>query len=268
MGLFQRSTAGAHAGGASVPDSSADADHVARARDHFSALPVPERAAEILVMIGPAIEQADDYMGMRQLLAPWLPDADWTNWPAQQRTSWFSLELDLQEAFQALELARMLIRRESPYKGATDSVTEGQLSADPGSRVGTGQCRQLIKQPVRVIPGAEHRPVHRDGRCDGQVTGGGQLKVGRQLNRARRGPPLPGRDHRRGVLVRPGQVEVGHGGRRGPGRKVSDVTTPKLPAPAPRGAQNRSPSWWSSQAATRPSASTTCAPARWSSVSP
>jgi len=44
----------------------------------------------------------------------------------------------------------------------------------------------------------------------------------------------------------------------------SVVTTPKLPAPAPRSAQNRSSSWCSSQARMRPSARTTCAPIRWS----
>jgi hypothetical protein len=37
----------------------------------------------------------------------------------EQRETWFSLELVLQEAFQVLVLTRMLIRRESEYKGAT-----------------------------------------------------------------------------------------------------------------------------------------------------
>ncbi len=142
MGLFQRSSEGVYAGGAGAPDSSADADQVARARDHFSALPVPERAAEILAMIGPAIEQADDYMGMRQLLAPWLPDADWMKWSPQQRATWFSLELDLQEAFQALELARMLIRRESPYRGATD-ITYA-LSPDGRAALSRGDVAQMV----------------------------------------------------------------------------------------------------------------------------
>jgi hypothetical protein len=142
MGLFQRSSEGVYAGAAGAPDSSADADQVARARDHFSALPVPERAAEILAMIGPAIEQADDYMGMRQLLAPWLPDADWMKWSPQQRATWFSLELDLQEAFQALELARMLIRRESPYKGATDITYV--LGPDGRAALSRGDVAQVV----------------------------------------------------------------------------------------------------------------------------
>ncbi len=45
-------------------------------------------------------------------------------------------------------------------------------------------------------------------------------------------------------------------------RNTSDVTTPKLPAPAPRSAQNRSSSWFSSHSRTRPSARTIWAPIR------
>jgi hypothetical protein len=51
-------------------------------------------------------------------------------------------------------------------------------------------------------------------------------------------------------------------------RNTSEVTTPRLPPPAPRSAQNSSWSWWSSQSTTRPSASTTRAASRWSQVSP
>ena len=46
------------------------------------------------------------------------------------------------------------------------------------------------------------------------------------------------------------------------------VTTPKLPAPAPRSAQNRSASRCESQSTTRPSASTTSAATSRSDVSP
>jgi len=148
MGLFQRSSEGADANVAGVPDSSADADQVARARDRFTGLPMPDRAAELLQTIGPAIEQADDYMGMRQLLAPWLPEADWMKWSPQQRAAWFSLELILQEAFQALELARMLIRREGSYKGATD-ITYA-LSPDGRAALSRGDVAQVV---ARRLPG-------------------------------------------------------------------------------------------------------------------
>ena len=51
----------------------------------------------------------------------------------------------------------------------------------------------------------------------------------------------------------------------GTGWKTRDVTTPKLPQPAPRSAQNRS-SWCSSHVTTRPSARTISAPTSESEV--
>jgi hypothetical protein len=118
MGLFHRSDEDA-----TVPESTGPAtvpDQVAATFDSISRLSLPERAAELLVTIGPAIEQADDYHGMQALLTPWLPDSEWLNWSPEQRETWYSLQLVLQEAFQVLVLTRMLIRRESQYKGATD----------------------------------------------------------------------------------------------------------------------------------------------------
>jgi hypothetical protein len=119
MGLFHRSDEDSDATVAGA-GTSAGADQVAAAFDRISRLSLPERAAELLNTIAPAIGQSDDYLGMRALLVPWLPDSDWTNWSPEQRATWFSLELVLQEAFQVLVLTRMLIRRESEYKGATD----------------------------------------------------------------------------------------------------------------------------------------------------
>jgi hypothetical protein len=56
---------------------------------------------------------------MDQLLAPWLPESDWMALSPEQRLNWLSLAAILREAFQALVLARMLIRQEQDYKGAT-----------------------------------------------------------------------------------------------------------------------------------------------------
>lgn len=36
-----------------------------------------------------------------------------------------------------------------------DNVAVRQIGADAGRRVGTGQYRQLVKQPVCVMPGTE-----------------------------------------------------------------------------------------------------------------
>lgn len=100
-------------------------------------MPLPQRAAELMNAIAPALEQVDDYPGMRALIGSLLPDdADWMNWSPQQRADWLLLELALQEAFQALVLARMLIRRESQYKGATDVTyalgQDGRLAQSRG----------------------------------------------------------------------------------------------------------------------------------------
>jgi hypothetical protein len=119
MGLFRQSDEGSDITGAEPVAPSVTADQVAATFDRLSGQPLPERAAELLNTIAPAIQQADDYLGMRALLAPWLPDSDWMSWSPEQRATWFSLELVLQEAFQVLVLTRMLIRRESDYKGAT-----------------------------------------------------------------------------------------------------------------------------------------------------
>jgi len=124
MGLFHRSDEESDAPGdwpaaPSAATPSATAGQIAATFDRISEQPLPERAAELLNTIAPAIQQADDYLGMRVLIAPWLPDSDWMNWSPEQRATWFSLELVLQEAFQVLVLTRMLIRRESEYRGAT-----------------------------------------------------------------------------------------------------------------------------------------------------
>jgi hypothetical protein len=78
---------------------------------------VPQRAAEILEKATASIEQ--DALAMDQLLAPWLPESDWAALSPQQRENWLSLAAMLREAFQALVLARMVIRQEQSYKGAT-----------------------------------------------------------------------------------------------------------------------------------------------------
>ena len=121
VGFFQRSDEDADTTPAQVADPSVGTDQViVAALDRISGLSLSDRAAELLNTVAPAIEHADDYQGMRALLAPLLPDSEWMKWSPEQRATWFSLELLLQEAFQVLVLTRMLIRRETQYKGATD----------------------------------------------------------------------------------------------------------------------------------------------------
>ncbi len=134
MGLFQRPSQDAGPTGATVDAGSGDADQVAATLDRLSHLPPPERAAEVLNAIAPAIDKLDDYLGMQELLKPWLPDSGWMKWSPDQRHTWFSLELVLQEAFQVLVLTRMLIRRESPDRfGTTVTYALGPDARDAQS---------------------------------------------------------------------------------------------------------------------------------------
>jgi hypothetical protein len=94
-----------------------DSDRVGTALAHFSALSVPQRAAELLENFTASLDE--DALAMDQALAPWLPETDWAALSDQQRTEWLSLAVILREAFQALVLSRMLIRQEQSYKGAT-----------------------------------------------------------------------------------------------------------------------------------------------------
>ena len=148
MGLFDRQDEGSDLAGAGPAAPSATADQVAATFDRISAQPLPERAAELLNTIAPAIQQADDYVGMRALLAPWLPDSDWMSWSPEQRATWFSLELVLHEVFQVLVLTRMLIRRESDYRGAT-AVTYA-LGPDGRAAQTRGDVAEIVG---RRLPG-------------------------------------------------------------------------------------------------------------------
>ena len=85
--------------------------------DHQSPLTVPQRAAELLASVSASLDA--DALAMDQALAPWLPETDWEARSEQQRSDWLALALILREAFQALVLARLLIRQEQTYKGAT-----------------------------------------------------------------------------------------------------------------------------------------------------
>jgi hypothetical protein len=132
--MFRRSRddTAAAATGASVRSEESDPVETALAR--FTALSLPQRAAEVLQNVTASIDQ--DSLAMDQLLAPWLPESDWTALSPQQRKNWLSLALILREAFQALVLARMVIRQEQSYEGATwvtyANSPDGRAAQDRG----------------------------------------------------------------------------------------------------------------------------------------
>jgi hypothetical protein len=113
MPLFRRSQDDS----VDAPPGASGADPIGDVLEHFTALSVPQRAAELLEKVAESLDE--DALAMDQLLAPWLPETDWMALSPQQRTNWSSLALVLREAFQALVLARMVIRQEQSYKGAT-----------------------------------------------------------------------------------------------------------------------------------------------------
>ena len=53
---------------------------------HFSALSVPERAAELLETVTASLDE--DALAMDQLLAPLLPETDWMAMSPPQRNDW------------------------------------------------------------------------------------------------------------------------------------------------------------------------------------
>ena len=76
---------------------------------------------------------------------------------------------------------------------------------------------QFLGQPGGVGPGAVKRAVEVHGGGAVGVVAGGDLQARGQLVGSGRGPPLPGPDDGGGVCVRPCQMHVGGGLRRGHG---------------------------------------------------
>jgi hypothetical protein len=104
-----------------APTSAGDA--VNAAFQHFVSLPLHERAAQVLAEVAPAIAaawDAVDWTGfggpsrtdMHHLLEPLVPQVPYKDLSPDQRRQLASLSFVLAEAFQALLLTRLLIRRD------------------------------------------------------------------------------------------------------------------------------------------------------------
>lgn len=124
-------------------DAVADADQVKASLDHFAGLSLSQRSAEVLAGVATTIDQTDDPsdagapdLPMDGLLASWLPDRNWMDITPEQRGTWFSLQLILDEAFQALVLARLLVCHE-----ATDNRqgTNAAYFISPDGRAALGR---------------------------------------------------------------------------------------------------------------------------------
>jgi hypothetical protein len=111
--------------------------------EHFSALTLADRAVELL---GKLAEEND--VTMEDVLGKWLPEfAETHGWPSEQRKRYFSFELLLSEAFQALVLSRMAIRMEHrPLHDAT-KVTYA-ASPDGRAALERGDAAAVIARRV------------------------------------------------------------------------------------------------------------------------
>ena len=110
---------------------------------HYEGLPFAQRAAELLAQIGPALDGGAG-AAAQTLIDPLLPaihDADLKisdeEWNAAVR-----LEVVLHDSLQTLVLGRLLMRREFPYKGATD--ISYRISPDGSAALTAGNAAEVL----------------------------------------------------------------------------------------------------------------------------
>jgi|SRR5579863_4425584 len=128
--------------GAQPPAAAAGPDYDAAVR-YFGGLPLPQRAAELLTGMAPALETSR--YGMDRLLSPWCPISQ-TGLAADdppRPDGWWALRRVLLEAFQALELAR-LIHRQEDTTNHNGTVTGYELGSDGRASLERGDIAEVI----------------------------------------------------------------------------------------------------------------------------
>jgi hypothetical protein len=122
----------------------ADPERYAQALASLTALPFAERAAHVFAQVAPAIDAAEDACTVKNAILPLLPD-DFRARPDMPWAIWtqaVELEYVLHDLFQALYLARLVMRHESEYRGATEVVY--RLSADGKAALAAGNAAEII----------------------------------------------------------------------------------------------------------------------------
>jgi hypothetical protein len=159
MPLFGRSDKSGNDAGVEESGSTAGGHAIGLALERFAALPVAERAAEVFAVIGPAITAAWDAVdwggwelpkgtSMERLLEPLIPQFRSKELSPEDRKNLALLRVTLAEAFQALVLARMLIRQdpsgslysEGSYANSSDgleALERGDVAAVVARRLPT-----------------------------------------------------------------------------------------------------------------------------------
>jgi hypothetical protein len=111
---------------------------------HFSGIPLPERAAEILAGVASQIPSGGR-SAMDRLFDPWLPyDHQYT--AEDHPDSWYSLKYLLAETFQALELARLIVRIDESPRG--DLMSYYAVSSDGTAALERGDVAEVVKRRV------------------------------------------------------------------------------------------------------------------------
>jgi hypothetical protein len=137
-------------------DSSSDFVNLPAVLSQFSALSLGDRCAELLQPISAAIGAArgDSGIGrptltMDVLLLPWLPDKLWLKGNLEEIRAAVALESILEDAFQALVLARLLVRHER-FDAPTGTTVYYGISPDGTAALGRGEVAAVV---ARRLPG-------------------------------------------------------------------------------------------------------------------
>jgi hypothetical protein len=142
MPLFRHPTPDDQEAGNPGQAPAAGPDYDAALR-HFGALSLPQRAAELLQGISPGLGTSAS--GMDQLLSPWCPVGT-TGLAADdppRPDGWWALRHVLLEAFQALELTRMIVRQEDTTNH-WGTVTGYELGSDGKAALGRGDVADVV----------------------------------------------------------------------------------------------------------------------------
>jgi hypothetical protein len=126
------------ADGGSTPAAAAEPPDFDALLAHFTGLPLAQRAAEVLTGIASELPHGER-SAMDRLFTPWLAD----QYTAKDRPdSWYALKYVLAEAFQALELGRMLFRIDETPGG--DMMSYYAISADGAEALKRGDVAEVL----------------------------------------------------------------------------------------------------------------------------
>jgi hypothetical protein len=124
----------------------ADPERYATALARYRSMTLAQRGDEVLAAINEVLTDGD-HVYASAIVNSLLPGdfrAQWETLSDEQFKTGAELEYLLHDAFQALVLARLLIRRETPSKGATD--IDYRLSEDGVTAVAAGDAAAVIER--------------------------------------------------------------------------------------------------------------------------